>query len=649
MLTIAEMTDTREHDDIPLYTIVFDRAAFAQLSRADREAFWYQARRLEELGYMARSGRAEMEWAAIDFKEYSGFDAYLAQCRKVHTGNAVRDALKAERKGYYSKFFNPQVFVGDIVDVNTSAPERQGGPMAEHYFKSVEERGGYAASREPEAAPAAPAYWMRHWGIFRPNPGHCQGPVTVDEQLLGYCILRRCSEFLMYSTFLGHWDYLGDGITYKMHLDLVELILDQQSQSERPIAEDRNLEGVRYLFYARYFTVSKGLVMWKRRMLFRPGFFAFDYPPPPTPSAPPLPLATMSSSQGWSEPDYQTSGFQDKPAADRVRLVLSDGSAEVPVGTECFNLIRAFAQPEAWESIKGALIGASLIDQNHPLLIEALTHSCRRLAPEAPVFAAKYDNAAAPPSAAGRNLGDWLLRLARETHGRADTGTNLGPQLLASLVSSTAHRALGVDRLLRQLRPDIPIADVLATGAGSGLLAYFVLASRLAAGGLNISVVDHVTELHSPVRELFESLAEQVDRPVSMKFAASSAEVEFTPGTRDLVMFDAAVWRIAERDRPALFQRAWDSLRDDGLLIINAVVRSDGETALDAHDRNFAQAPKRGSMIALMTFDHRPPLLYRAVNAWQRAEEPSAASAAGYAANSFLVAGKAANGADAPG
>jgi predicted O-methyltransferase YrrM len=633
------MTETIDVDRIPYHSLVFDRNAFRQLNAADREYFYTYAKRLEDLGYMVPKGRSDKEWAYIDFNEYFDFIDYEKKCRKIHSGNAVRDALKAARKGYYSKFFNPRVFVGDIVAVNTSAPERQGGPMAQHYFQSVSERGGYPLSVEPELPPTQPLLWMRHWGIFRKAPGHRQGEIVVDEELLAYCILRRCSEFLIYSTFLGNWHHLRDGVTYKMHLDLAKSILHQQSIAPDEPGADPALRSSRYLFYARYYTQGDGLLMWKKRMLFRPGYFEFDYPTRPAPPTPPLPLVSLSLSEARTGADYETSGFDQSMGDDRFRLVLFDGATTAPDHRGCFNVFHAFAQPEAWEPVRGALIGASMVDHNHPLLTEALGHNCRRLAPHAEIFARKCESPLSASSPAGRNLGEWLLCLAREMRNPSASEATLTPQLLAPLISGNSHRSLALDLLLQHLAPDAPITDALAIGGGSGILAYFVLSGRAKERFLRVSIVDHLTELHRPTRELFQPLAESGERTVSLTVSAGLPEISFAPNAWDLILFDAAVWRIAEKERPPLFRRAWGSLRENGLLAVNAVVRSDDAATPDAHDRNFSHAPTRHSMIELMAFD-RPAGLYRSVHSWQRAEESSAVLAAGYGTDSFLAASK---------
>jgi hypothetical protein len=66
---------------------------------------------------------------------------------------------------------------------------------------------------------------------------------------------------------------------YKLHLDLIEYILNnRRSLAEGDPDADHSLEGLRFIGYANFFHVSDGLAMWKRRMLFRPGYFLLRYP-----------------------------------------------------------------------------------------------------------------------------------------------------------------------------------------------------------------------------------------------------------------------------------------------------------------------------------------------------------------------------------
>lgn len=256
------------------HRIEIDWNEVGSLTEKERNEFTRVANILEKGGYFSPTGRPDKEWAFIDLSEYPAFAHYQTACKKYRKGDALYQTRKAERLAYYTKFFNPRTHVADIVAVNRSAPERQGGRMAQHYFAPVEERGGYPSANEPEARPAQCVIWNRHFGVFRAAPGHRQGDVVVDEEMVAYIILRRCAEFAFYGTILGHADHLKSGVMYKMHLDLMKYLFEER---EKAASGDISVRGLRYIFYARYFQKEAGILLWKKKMRFRPGLFTFDY------------------------------------------------------------------------------------------------------------------------------------------------------------------------------------------------------------------------------------------------------------------------------------------------------------------------------------------------------------------------------------
>lgn len=655
----TRMTDTIEADEIPLHTIAFDHAAFEQLSSADRDAFWYQARRLEELGYMVSKGRPDKEWAFIDFDEYPSFDEYLARCRKIHKGNAIRDALKSERKGYYSKFFNPSVFVADIVAVNTSTPERQGAPMAQHYFLPVEQRGGYPAAIASEIPPSQSFIWMRHFGIFRENSGHRQGNVVVDEQLLGYAIVRRCSQFLFYSTFLGHDDFLRDGVTYKMHLDLVKTILMHRNARNQITPIDISLSGARYLFYARYYGQGSGLLLWKKRMLFAPGFFEFAHPlPPPGELAerqrgggvspgitPPTPFVIVADSQRRAEPDYKNAGFAVTAEKRPSQVAIYGGHGAEPDGEGCLSLFRALVDKDFWVAARGILIGDSIVGPLHPAVAEGLAHIFTRLAPDATIYAGNSNGLGTTVSETGRSLGEWLLQRVEEIAKLPEASAVEAERLYAFWVGACAHRAMGLSTLLRHLAPERLIERILAVGigTGTGMIAYFLSDDASTARNKLVSIVEPHQRLHASLRQLYAIESRAHEDALAFTIVHDVAELGGTWQTWDLILCDAAIWRIPGDQRAVLFARMWNSLSPNGFFVVNAVVRSGQPDSQDIHDRNFAHALPRDELVNLMTFD-RTPDLYRAVSSWSRAEEPAATAAKDWSTSSFLVATRGAAG-----
>lgn len=266
-------------DGLPVFSLEVGQEEWERADRETRANFVHVAAGLEKSEFFGQLAPPAKEWALIDLDEYPDMEAFLKAARKVHTGNALRDARKAAERGYYSKFFDPRTFVIDLMEVDQSASERQGSAMAEHYRRTVEERGGYPNALHLPETPNQSLTWDRWFGVFRPDAGHTQGEVVVDERLLSYLKLRKVGPFLFYGTILGHADHLREGVMYKMHLDLVEYLLrNRELLAKGEAAADHSLEGTRLLGYARYSRQGEGLMMWKKRMLFRPGYVLLRYP-----------------------------------------------------------------------------------------------------------------------------------------------------------------------------------------------------------------------------------------------------------------------------------------------------------------------------------------------------------------------------------
>lgn len=197
------------------------------------------------------------------------YQSYLTQCRRISKGAALRQAKKADREGFYSKLFDRRLFLPDIVSVNQSEPERQGMPMRAQYQASVEDLGGYPSERFDFQRSKCPRHWEYHWGIFKSEPGYKQGDVQVNERLIGYINLRRLGNTAYYPTILGHGEFLDYGIMYRLHLQVMEWLLDPSNEDAK---------GLEHLFYAGLYQGQPGLQQWKKKMLFQPAQFVLDEP-----------------------------------------------------------------------------------------------------------------------------------------------------------------------------------------------------------------------------------------------------------------------------------------------------------------------------------------------------------------------------------
>jgi hypothetical protein len=260
-----------------LHEIVVDPAELAKCTPGELHNYFGDLHHAEEVGYLSRNGLPKIAWAAIDLDKYGAIEEFVAQCRKVHKGNAVRDALKARKRGDEGKFFDFRSLNPDGGAINTSTPARQGRPMTPYMMRGVEESGGYPARIDSPSIPGHAASWVRGFGLFRRLEGHRQGDVVSDEQLLAYISLRRLGNFAYYGAIIGHADHLADGIMYKLHLDLIGTLFAARGDAAGADASLACLRGIRYVGYADFYGIRPGLLMWKKRGLFEPIYLRFDY------------------------------------------------------------------------------------------------------------------------------------------------------------------------------------------------------------------------------------------------------------------------------------------------------------------------------------------------------------------------------------
>jgi hypothetical protein len=200
--------------------------------------------------------------AVIDLRDLD-LDRFMAEVRGIHKGASLRHARKAERSGYVCKRFMWKNFIPDIVEINTSKDVRSGGPMREAYRRGVEEMGGAPQELASLSDPACPVHCTYFWGVFKPWPGYTQGEVVTDEKLLGYIKFKRQGSLGIYTSILGHGDYLQEGIMYQLHYAII-----------RWVAENRGtrLQGLDWLLYGGAESGNEGLRQWKKRALFKPGY-----------------------------------------------------------------------------------------------------------------------------------------------------------------------------------------------------------------------------------------------------------------------------------------------------------------------------------------------------------------------------------------
>jgi hypothetical protein len=215
-------------------------------------------------GEVERTKQLKYRSAVIDLDLYSTYEEYAAEVKKSGKGARIRQIKKASRLDYYCHIFPWKLHIPDIYEINTSTDYRSGGKMKESYSKTIDEMGGEPKKLLEFSNPSCSYHWSISWGVFKKNPNYTQGTVETHEKLYGYVYLKRFGEFVLYSRILGHYDYLKDGIMIKLHHEIMEWILQRDSEF---------VKGLKYVMYAGYDQGNPGLQDWKHRECFQPVFF----------------------------------------------------------------------------------------------------------------------------------------------------------------------------------------------------------------------------------------------------------------------------------------------------------------------------------------------------------------------------------------
>ena len=203
--------------------------------------------------------------AHVDLRNLT-WENYLKSVKKRYKGNVVRDARKADKAELVMQPFTRKNHIPDIVEINHSMPSRTGKPMRESYLKSVKELGGPPKKDVPWEMPECPKHYDIWWGAFENIEGYTQGKIQTNQKLIGYIDFRRVGNFSFYSIILGHGEYLKFGIMYRLHFEIMEWILNTDSE---------HTNGINTLMYAGFNQGGDGLRLWKKKVCFEPCYLAY--------------------------------------------------------------------------------------------------------------------------------------------------------------------------------------------------------------------------------------------------------------------------------------------------------------------------------------------------------------------------------------
>jgi hypothetical protein len=150
---------------------------------------------------------------------------------------------RAVDRGYTVNVIEPMHVPVAIRRINESAPERQGRPMDDSYRN-------YRAATTPMPEVTCRLHHALFYGVFSSE----EFAVLYGDQvgaMVGYASIYRCGDLVHVSQFLGHADFLDDGIMYFL---LAEIMREQRNN------------GPGFLFYNRHDSGTDGLRFFKERI-----------------------------------------------------------------------------------------------------------------------------------------------------------------------------------------------------------------------------------------------------------------------------------------------------------------------------------------------------------------------------------------------
>ena len=121
-----------------------------------------------------------------------------------------------------------------------------------------------ADSRERPFGPdqPCPVHYVRSFGAFTRSDanGGSETSETQPERLIAYIRLKRHGDLGSYSQILGHGEFLGAGVMYYLHLELINALSQESAWKTQP----------KVLLYNKWMSGGQGLQHWKKRAGFSP-------------------------------------------------------------------------------------------------------------------------------------------------------------------------------------------------------------------------------------------------------------------------------------------------------------------------------------------------------------------------------------------
>jgi hypothetical protein len=186
-------------------------------------------------GFTARHPRLPItsakRWGVALLRVPDSSTTTLAAARRTGVGSG--STLSA---GFRYQLLSPQQRLDEILEINRSAPSRQGRPMSDTYV----DRDRVAREHEHDTT--------------------IHGIIDAEGRLRAYAVTRDLGEALAFSKVIGHADDLSAGIVHLLVCEIVRCCIEARGGTGRPT----------WIMYDTFWGASEGLAYFKDRLGFRP-------------------------------------------------------------------------------------------------------------------------------------------------------------------------------------------------------------------------------------------------------------------------------------------------------------------------------------------------------------------------------------------
>ncbi len=271
-----------------------------------------------------------------------------------------------------------------------------------------------------------------------------------------------------------------------------------------------------------------------------------------------------------------------------MSLVLQGGAVDGDDRPQ--NFFDVLDDAEIWEPRSPIVIGASVAQGLHPVLVDALAglvlqQSRNRVR----LQRATGWTGAGPISPTARHLAGWIENRARDV-GAEDAGDlSIQAEELSYFLASSGWRARGLSRTLDAARQQHECLDIVDIGGAFGLIPWLIAAEPLRRVR-HVTVVDPNTRYY-PAAESLWPAGRHPGEAAAFRIVPTTADRYRIDREADLVLICQTMHHVPAPARLDVLRRSWDALKPGGLLAINEVIVDD-----DAPDDEIVRRAYRESL-----------------------------------------------------